>query len=328
MSLLTSISRYVLDDRLPAHAGLPESSSPAADPYLAELHELFPADIYPGGVYFDLPEGQVRAWQFGPKAENKGKVLLVHGLSMPSIIWQPVANALVEVGYEVALFDLYGRGYSSAPRGTYKNALYVNQVLGVLDKLGWREPVYLAGLSMGGPICAEFTATFPERVRKVAMLAPAAFFGVWPPLTSRFGKAMLLAPWYNTHISWPFRKAYSRYCTELSITRPPPQSSARLERVVTLQYCLLPGYAPAIAKSLLHGPLFDYTLPYEKLARTDMDVLVIWGTADAVVSYEFSAGLMRTLGSRAALHTVQGGVHDLPTSDHGEVTPALLRFFR
>ena len=74
--------------------------------------------------------------------------------------------------------QLYGRGYSSAPRGTYKNALYVNQVLGVLDKLGWRKPVFLAGLSMGGPICAEFTATFPERVRKVAMLAPAAFFGV------------------------------------------------------------------------------------------------------------------------------------------------------
>ena len=118
----------------------------------------------------------------------------------PQIIWQPVANALVEAGYEVALFDvgyrfarvrwsfkltsdrfplqLYGRGYSSAPRGTYKNALYINQVLGVLDKLGWREPVFLAGLSMGGPICAEFTATFPERVKKVAMLAPAAFFGV------------------------------------------------------------------------------------------------------------------------------------------------------
>ena len=111
----------------------------------------------------------------------------------------------------------------------------------------------------------------------------------------------------------------------------------------------LPGYAPAIAKSLLHGPLFDYTLPYERLARTEMDVLVIWvrmrgyvrtdtarangfscpqGTADAVVSYNFSPGLMRTLGSRANLHTVQGGVHDLPTSDHQEVVPALLKFFR
>ena len=111
----------------------------------------------------------------------------------------------------------------------------------------------------------------------------------------------------------------------------------------------LPGYAPAIAKSLLHGPLFDYTLPYEKLGRTDMDVLVIWvrkladdwtgmsradvflcpqGTADAVVSYNFSPGLMRTLGSRANLHTIQGGVHDLPTSDHKEVVPALLKFFR
>ena len=64
MSLLTSISRYVLDDRLPARAGLPESSSATADPYLAELHELYPADIYPGGVYFELPEGQCALYRF------------------------------------------------------------------------------------------------------------------------------------------------------------------------------------------------------------------------------------------------------------------------
>ena len=73
---------------------------------------------------------RVRAWRFGPKEENKGQVLLVHGLSMPSvrplhaferpgdasvslfhirpkqIVWQPVANALAEAGYEVALFDV------------------------------------------------------------------------------------------------------------------------------------------------------------------------------------------------------------------------------
>ena len=111
-----------------------------------------------------------------------------------------------------------------------------------------------------------------------------------------------------------------------------------------------PGFSAAVAKSLLHGPIFNYTIPYEKLARTDMDVLVIWvrhcvsaqlpylrdqlmrsflkGTEDESVPYDLSGIVMRTLGSQATLHTIQGGGHDLPTSDHKDVLPALLKFFR
>jgi len=44
--------------------------------------------------------------------------------------------------------QLYGRGYTDAPPVSYQSQLYVNQILGVLDKLGWSEPIYLAGLSM------------------------------------------------------------------------------------------------------------------------------------------------------------------------------------
>ena len=46
------------------------------------------------------------------------------------------------------MVQLYGRGYTEAPQGKYENSLYIWQLLGVLDKLGWRDPVYLAGLSM------------------------------------------------------------------------------------------------------------------------------------------------------------------------------------
>ena len=33
-------------------------------------------------------------------------------------------------------------------------------------------------MKQGGPICSEFTALFPEKVKKVALLAPAAYIGV------------------------------------------------------------------------------------------------------------------------------------------------------
>ena len=52
------------------------------------------------------------------------------------------------------------------------------------------------------------------------------------------------------------------------------------------------------------------------------------GTEDDSVPYDLSAIVMRILGSQATLHTIEGGGHDLPTSDHKDVLPALLKFFR
>jgi len=80
-SYLTSVVNYVYDSRTLPFAGIPDATT-SSDPYLNELLELYPSDIYPGGRYYDLPYGRTRVWKFG--TDKKGKVLLVHGLSIPS----------------------------------------------------------------------------------------------------------------------------------------------------------------------------------------------------------------------------------------------------
>ena len=80
-SYLTSIAQYLYDTRRLPLAGIPDATT-SSDPYLEELLDLYPSDIYAGGRYFDLPYGRTKVWKFG--SGKRGKVLLVHGLSIPS----------------------------------------------------------------------------------------------------------------------------------------------------------------------------------------------------------------------------------------------------
>ena len=85
MDYLTPITKYFLDSRdatFPGHPGLPDQKT-SSDPYLNELLDLYPHDIYPGGRYFELPSGRTKAWKFGNG--HKGRVLLIAGFSMPSV---------------------------------------------------------------------------------------------------------------------------------------------------------------------------------------------------------------------------------------------------
>jgi len=88
---------------------------------------------------------QVRYWLLGPEAGEK--IILIHGLSIPSLIWKDVAPTLASRGYRVLLYDLYGRGYSDAPEITYDASLYATQLALLMQHVKWPN-AYVAGVSM------------------------------------------------------------------------------------------------------------------------------------------------------------------------------------
>jgi pimeloyl-ACP methyl ester carboxylesterase len=95
-------------------------------------------------------------------------VVLVHGFSVPCFIWDPTFAGLVDAGFRVLRYDLFGRGYSDRPEVIYNQALFDRQLCELLDALGFTTPVNLVGLSMGGAIVVGFAAQHPERVRALA----------------------------------------------------------------------------------------------------------------------------------------------------------------
>ncbi|KAK3674987.1 hypothetical protein LTR78_005331 [Recurvomyces mirabilis] len=138
-----------------------------------QLDDLpYPPDALPGGRDVESPYGSIRVYEWGP--EGGRRVLLVHALA-------PMAKLLVEQGYRVMLFDLFGRGYSDTPDPELYPQdvrLFTSQVLLVLSSspLSWtgsETRVTLIGYSLGGGISAAFTSYLPHLVESLVLIAPS-----------------------------------------------------------------------------------------------------------------------------------------------------------
>ena len=108
------------------------------------------------GSFAALSHGQIHYRLEGP--ENGPLVVLVHGFSTPNFIYQQNVEALNAAGFRTLRFDHYGRGWSDRPSTKYDIDFYDTALVELLAHVGIDEPFGLVGLSMGGPIVAEFTA--------------------------------------------------------------------------------------------------------------------------------------------------------------------------
>ncbi|CAA9965733.1 MhpC hydrolase or acyltransferase [Pyrenophora teres f. maculata] len=154
--------------RSPRESLLPELSDEDA----AEL-PYHPAAL-PGARDVNTPFGCIRVYEFGPR--DGEKVLLIHGISTPSIALTDLAHKLVARGRRVMLFDLFGRGYSDGPSPDttkYDSTLYTTQVLLALQSspIHWAN-FTIVGYSFGGVIAADFTSYFPNLVKGLVLVAP------------------------------------------------------------------------------------------------------------------------------------------------------------
>ncbi len=81
--------------------------------------------------------------------------------------------ALAAAGYSVVTYDNRGVDPSSSPPGPYSVDLMTDDAVALLDHLEWREPVRVAGHSMGGWIAETLVLDHPERVRAAALMGSA-----------------------------------------------------------------------------------------------------------------------------------------------------------
>jgi pimeloyl-ACP methyl ester carboxylesterase len=110
--------------------------------------------------------------------ENKNAdtlLVMVHGYSVPSYIWDSTYNATIKHGYGALRYDNYGRGFSDNPDVAYDVALYSNQLKELLDSLNIDKSINLLGLSDGGRTVSVFAAQYPERIKNLIYVDPVGF---------------------------------------------------------------------------------------------------------------------------------------------------------
>lgn len=105
-------------------------------------------------------------------------VLLVHGITTYSFIWQQVFS-LLSKNYDVIAVDLLGCGNSDMPLDEDYSVRHHAELLHeFILKLGITK-VHLAGHDVGGGICQVFAVKFPELLHDLSIINTVAY-DFWP----------------------------------------------------------------------------------------------------------------------------------------------------
>jgi len=248
---------------------------------------------------------------------NAQTVVLVHGFSVPYYIWDPTFKALVEAGFRVLRYDLYGRGYSDRPDLTYDQDLFDRQLLNLLSALDIDQPIDLMGLSMGGAIAVVFTDRHPDGVRKLGLIDPAGL-PFERPFAARLLEAPILGEWimslFGNRILVPGLK--DDLCE-------PERSPEYVEQYLAqMQYV---GFKRALLSTMRSGLLAGATDAYAGVGKQDCPVMLIWGRKDQVVPFELSEQIEELI-PQVEFHAIDEAGH-VPHYERPEVVnPLLIEF--
>jgi pimeloyl-ACP methyl ester carboxylesterase len=97
-------------------------------------------------------------------------VLWVHGYPLNKTLWKPQLEGLADIVHGLAI-DLRGHGDSQASPGVYTMDLLADDLAAFLDVLNIRQPIVLAGLSMGGYVSMAFCRRHPDRLAGLILCA-------------------------------------------------------------------------------------------------------------------------------------------------------------
>jgi pimeloyl-ACP methyl ester carboxylesterase len=211
-------------------------------------------------------------------------VILIHGLGATKASFLPTVAALAPE-YRTIAVDLPGFGDSDKPlRGAYDAAYFAKAMIALLDSLEI-ERAHVVGNSMGGRVAIELGLGFPDRMRRLALLAPSL---AW--LRSR--------PW-APYLRW--------VPTQLGAIQPAPRPivEAIVRRMIPgsdeewtaagidefLRSYLTPNGRAAFYAAARNIYLEEPRGPdgfWTRLPSLRVDALFVWGRRDGIVPVRFA----------------------------------------
>ncbi len=265
------------------------------------------------GRFAALSQGKTHYDWIGPKS---GPVAVcVHGLTTPSFVYLGLARHLVQQGFRVLIYDLYGRGWSDRPRGVQNPDFFCQQLHELLAHEEIESDITLIGYSMGGAIAATFAAQHDHRLRRLILLAPAG-------MGHNLGRLSHWATEWPFLGDWAFHLGFPRVHRRSSeADRDQPST---VENITDLQLAELKykGYVRSVLASLrgtLRRPL---ERTHRELARSQLPITAIWGEADTVIPLS-AMGTLAQWNRDVRHHVIEGAGHGLAYSHTAAVAEAI-----
>ncbi len=102
-----------------------------------------------------------------PPSPNALPTVLLHGLMGFAANWGKIWPDLHTLR-SVLVLDQRGHGRSPKPQGGYSPTHYAQDLVGLLDLLGWSK-IHIVGHSMGGRVAMRFASLYPDRTLSLTM---------------------------------------------------------------------------------------------------------------------------------------------------------------
>ena len=104
-------------------------------------------------------------------------LLLTHGYSSASGMWQGQIEPFTKAGYKLIIWDMRGHGRSAYPddQSVYSEAYTVEDMEALLDHVcGPNTSAVVGGLSLGGYMSQAFYRDHPQRVESLLIIGMAS----------------------------------------------------------------------------------------------------------------------------------------------------------
>jgi len=105
------------------------------------------------------------------------KIVFIMGLNNTSFAWESQVKHFAPLGkYSMVVFDNRGVGNSDSPLGPYSTSAMADDVLTLIDYLGWggERQLHIVGISLGGMISLELATRIPQRIASLTLFVTTA----------------------------------------------------------------------------------------------------------------------------------------------------------
>ena len=269
------------------------------------------------GQFIKLSDGYVHFELSGP--EKGPVVILIHGISAHYFLWDDLCPGLRKDGFRVLRYDLYGRGFSDRPDLIYDEKLFVRQLLELLSALEIKEPVDLVGSTMGGAIAVIFTATHPEKVRKIVLINPGGF-----PVNLPLAGRIVRLPVVGDYLTYAFGNTLMRKSLKDFFYKFDKLSAFSEKYNEQTQYI---GFKRAILSTLRNFSLEDQKTSYEAVGKQKRQVMLIWGMEDKIYPFGNSEKVRAAI-PEIDFHGVEAAGHQPHYETPQKVNPLIVEFLK
>jgi len=235
--------------------------------------------------FVDLEEG-FTFYNSANQNSQKTPVVLIHGFSVPSYIWDPTFVMLREKGFYIISLDLYGRGNSKNIDGDYTDELFANQVLQLLNHLEIEKADFV-GLSNGGRVISKIADINSDIIGDLIYVASSSFMNKSKALETDVSEKEV-----REFIGNNYPTIAKGQLQDFKYPEKFEGWDDKYEELLKYK-----GFARALISTTKNHYTMDEI--HENINNLNLPVYTIWGDSDNVVVYdEFSERLNELLPNR------------------------------